>query len=276
MKYKLIATDMDGTLNNDNFEISEKNKEAVRKALEAGLKVVLCSGRSPVSLHGYEEGLGLNTEGQYGIGFNGSTVYETWTKNILFGENIHKNLVKKIVVKIKEIDTSVKLALYLKGDYMLAETGLEDILTDYNTDNSVKIDYFKEITPKKINTNAINIYVIEQRPKLDKIYKALENEDLTGCTMAFTQKHLLEFMPQTMNKAEGLSKLCEYLKIPLEEVVTVGDNYNDIEMIQAAGLGVAVANAVQALKDSADYVTKNDNNNNAFAELIDLILSESL
>ena len=272
MKYKLIASDVDGTLNNDRFEITPNNVAAIQKALKHDIKFVLCSGRSPFSLHGYEEQLGLNTSGQYGIGFNGSTVYDAHTKEVLFGGKIEKDLARRILGLVIGIDPSVKLSVYLQGNHMIAEQVLEDILAGYNSDRAIQIDYYPKLTPDLITSDVLSLYCIEYRPKLDTLYKALLTETLDGCEMAFTSEHLLEFMPPEMNKAQGLTRLCKHLGIQMSEVVTVGDNYNDIEMIRAGGYGIAVSNAVQELKTVADYVTKRSNNQDALEEVIELVL----
>ncbi|MCL1996400.1 MAG: HAD family hydrolase [Defluviitaleaceae bacterium] len=270
MKYKLIASDVDGTLNNDRFEITAENIAAIQTALKHGLKFVLCSGRSPYSLHHYEAQAGLNVQGQYGIGFNGSTVYDAHTKKIIFGDHIDKEVVVDLLSQVKRIDPTVKTAIYLQGNYMIAEAGLEKILEEYNTDKYIKIDFFSQLAPEHVTGNAINMYCIDHRPKLTALRSELKKPE--GCTMAFTNENLLEFLPYAMNKAQGLTRLCQHLGIEMHETVSIGDNYNDIEMIQACGFGIAVANAVPELKNAADYVTKRTNNKDAIKEAVDLVL----
>lgn len=275
MKYKLIATDLDGTLNNDSFQITEDNAKAIKKALDTGIKVVICSGRSPSSLYSYEAFLGLNTQGNYGIGFNGSTVYESDSKKVIFKESIEKELAVKIINTIRSIDENARLSVYLENDHLISDKGLEEILAQYNTDGQVKIDFYPKITDDLIKKDVQNMYCIDYRPKLLEIYEGLKKNDITGCTMAFTQENLLEFLPVSMNKAHGLRKLCKHLGISLNQVVAVGDNYNDIEMLQASGFAIAVANAVPQVKDVADYVTKRDNNTHSMVEIVDLIIKEN-
>ena len=86
--------------------------------------------------------------------------------------------------------------------------------------------------------------------------------------MVFSSNILLEFNPKDTNKGTALKRLSEYLNIPMEETMALGDSYNDIEMLETAGLGVAMANSPKDIKDISDYTTLADNNNNGVAEAI--------
>lgn len=281
MKYKLIASDLDGTLNNDNFIVSQENIAAIKKARDAGIMFVLCSGRSPASLQVYEQKLGLNVAGNFGIGFNGSTVYDSHTKKTIFGDFIEKDTAINIVQTIKRLEkelpkaenqrTSLQ-AIYLTNNLMIAENGLQDALKEYNQEGVITINYVDQITPEHITDNCLNMYCINYHPALLPLYDALQKESLVGCDMAITSQNLLEFLPTSMNKAQGIARLCQHLGITMDQVVTVGDNYNDLEMIEQAGFGVAVANAVPALQDIAKYVTKRNNNMHAMEEVVDKVI----
>ena len=272
MKYKMIITDVDGTIGNDRFEISDENKEAMQKAMNAGIKVVLCSGRTPQSLHDYEKQIGINKEGQYGIGFNGAFVYDAFTQEKLFEDGITQETARRLIDILDETKEQALLALYIDSKTMIAQHGLEDILAMYNNNNRVSITYVEKITEEMITQDILNLYCIHDRPTLLKLHEELKEQDLGECTLAFTQENLLEFMPPSMHKAQGIKKLCNHLNIKLSDVVTVGDNYNDIEMIEEAGIGIAVANAVGDLKEKANYITQRDNNNHAMVEVVDYVL----
>lgn len=273
MKYKLIATDIDGTLINDNHTLGEKNVLALKKALDHGIKVVLCSGRSPSTMQQFEEQIGLLTPGNYGIGFNGSTVYDAHNREIIAGQTIPKDKAIQIIETTKKLSDKVKLSLYTESDLLIAEDGLQDVLEQYNQgSSSLVINYYPEITKEHITKDVLNIYLIQYRDILKPIYDAFSKEPISGVTLAFTQKDLLEFMPQSMNKAQGLRALIKHLGLQMDQVVSVGDNYNDIEMIKESGFGVAVSNSVQELKNIADYVTKRDNNKDALEEVVDLVI----
>lgn len=270
MKYKMIASDLDGTLNNDDYIISEGNAQAIKKAVAEGLKVVLCSGRSPVSIASYAKDIGLDTEGCYGIGFNGGSIYEASTGKSLYNARINKNLAIEIIRDIKKVSPDVKIAIYIEDDHIIAEKDL-DVLEEHNNQGIMKIEKVNSL--EEITEDIIKIMLVDDRQKLDYIFSKMEKIVVGKYNMVFTGAEILEFLPLNINKAEGLKILAKHLGISLEEIVAFGDNYNDIEMIKEVGLGIAIANAVEPLKEVANYVTKRDNNNDAMIEVVDMVLN---
>jgi len=269
MKYKMIASDLDGTLNNSKYLISEGNAKAIKKAMDAGIKVVLCSGRSPVSLAGYAKNIGLDEKGCYGIGFNGGTVYEADTGKVLYDSRLKRELALDIVKDIKRISPDVKTSMYIEDDFVMAEEGLT-ILEDYNNEGLLKLEMVENFD--HLTQDIVKIMLIDEREKLDYIYNEMKDIIDEKYTMVFTGSNILEFLPININKAEGIKLLAKHLGISMDEVVSFGDNYNDIEMIVEAGFGIAIANAVEPLKKVADYVTKRDNDDDAMIEVVDMIL----
>ena len=273
MFFKLIATDIDGTLLNDHMTLSDENIAAIKKAQAHGIRVVLCSGRSPGTMQGYETQLGLlDNDDNYGIGFNGATVYRTTTREVLAGHTISKDTAAAIVEKVQSLSSEVLLAAYLDNETVIAQDGLQTIMDKFNVGTRVVNHYHSAFTPDLFTKDPLNVYLIQYREKLLPIYEALQKDPFPGVRLSFTQEHLLEFMPESMNKAQGLQALADRLGMDMSQIVTVGDNYNDLEMIQASGYGVAVANAVEELKQAADHVTSASNNQSALAEVVDLVI----
>lgn len=270
MKYKIIASDLDGTLITDKNIISKGNVQAIKKALDAGIKVVLCSGRPPVSLAEYEKIIGLDTRGCYGIGNNGAVVYETHSHNIIFETCMDKDIVRQTVKDIKGISSEVLIILFGKGNRIFTENVLE-ILKDYNQDNIIDSQLVNNLETD-VNEDIIKILVMDDRVKLDYIYNEIKKLKNNNYNIVFSAENMLEFLPININKAEAIKYLANKLNIDLNEIVAIGDNYNDIEMVQEVGLGIAMANAVQPLKDVANYITKRNNNEDVLIEVVDMIL----
>ena len=88
MRYKMVAIDMDDTLLNDELKITKENQDAIQKAIEKGVKIVLCSGRASISINPYLEELGLKKEDEYGISYNGAVIFETKDLNIISEEDV--------------------------------------------------------------------------------------------------------------------------------------------------------------------------------------------
>jgi hydroxymethylpyrimidine pyrophosphatase-like HAD family hydrolase len=119
MGYKILFTDLDGTLLDARSEISEKNRLAVARALARGKQVVICSGRSYLSLDYFERPLGLTAAGRYGVAFNGGVVYETLTKKILFEKSISRETGVRLAKELTKLTSDV---MVYAGDLLLVES----------------------------------------------------------------------------------------------------------------------------------------------------------
>lgn len=271
MKYKIVACDLDGTINNDEFEVSEENIQSIKKIINAGLYFILCSGRSPSTLSMYAKKMGINKKGFYGIGFNGGVVYEADTKKSLFESRINKDVAIRLIKDIKNVATDTIISVHCEQDLMLSETCLKSMLEKYNDKGCISSKIVDNLE-NSIKKDILNIVLIGERHNLEDIYNKIIAYSKEDCNIAFTLDNILEILPPSINKAEGLIRLTNHLGISMSEVVTIGDNYNDLEMLEKAGLGIAVANAVDQLKEVANYITKRDNNNHVMIEVVDKIL----
>ena len=275
MKYKLIATDLDGTLGNNKYLIDKENALAAQKMVSAGGHVVLCSGRSVASLkYVAENELGLKDA--YLIGFNGGVTVHSTDMIAIHEEKLKKDYAleaHEFLRKYKLDETGKPQSIV--GIY----TGFYEILTEQK--QLLEKLYIKQNNKMQLNEQE-HIKNLE-----DDIYKMLilgENHTLKMLEplllelangrydVVFTGLNLLEIVPKNINKGNALTNLAKYLKIPMEQTIGIGDNYNDIELIKQAGLGIAVKNAVDELKEIADIITENDNDNYAFAEAIEYAL----
>ncbi|NIK70208.1 MULTISPECIES: Cof-type HAD-IIB family hydrolase [unclassified Paenibacillus] len=240
--YKLVALDMDGTLLNDQSEISEENAEWIQRALDAGITVSFSTGRGFRGALPFAEQLKLETPM---ITANGS---EIWQKPHV----LHKRtLLSPVYVKLLH-----ELALRHAGTWFWAysTTGIYNLekwidpSTTYEDHHWLKFGYYTE-------DDVVRNRILEEITEWD----ALE------ITNSSTEN--LELNPKGITKASALRELCVMLGIEMSQVVAAGDSLNDIAAIREAGLGVAMGNAQQAVKDAADAVTLT-NNENGVAEII--------
>jgi Cof subfamily protein (haloacid dehalogenase superfamily) len=275
MKYKLLATDLDGTLLNKQYLADKENAIAAQKMVAVGGHIVLCSGRSVASLKYIAENE-LELKNTYLIGFNGGAIVHSNDMIAIYEKKLKKDYA------LEAHDFLRKYKLDEKGNPQIViglYTGFNDILTE-NKDLLEKF-YIKQ-NNKMMLTEKEHIKILE-----DDIYKMLilgENNTLkmlepllldlsnSRYDVVFTGHNLLELVPKNVNKGNALNILAKYLNIPISETVGLGDNYNDIELIKQAGLGIAVKNAVPELKEIADLVTENDNDHCAFAEAVEYVL----
>ncbi|NIK78446.1 hypothetical protein FHS15_003584 [Paenibacillus castaneae] len=240
--YKLLALDMDGTLLNDTSEISSGNAEWIQKALDAGVIVSFSTGRGFRSALPYAEQLNLQTPM---ITVNGS---EIWHRPHV----LHKRtLLSPVYVKRLH-----ELALEHGEPWFWAYTADEiynkekwiSPAGDYESHHWLKFGYYTEddIIRKKL---------------LDEVqsWGALE--------ITNSSPFNLELNPLGISKASAIQELCGLLNIEMSQVIAVGDSLNDIAAIRESGLGVAMGNAQQEVKEAADYITLS-NNEDGVADVI--------
>ena len=267
MKYTIIFSDLDGTIGDDNYQYSTENKAAIQRAKAKGIDIVLCSGRTPVSLVYAAERMGLSAS--YAIGFNGGTVWDISQGKALFNNTMPKDMAIEILSLIQH-KTPAGIGVYLEPDLILKK-GLKDGIKSL-ADEGVR-DIETEDFANDIKTDILKILVMGDPKDLEKVELFIRDKIIGRVTMVYTAANILEFLPLNVNKGKGMIRLSEHMGISISQTVGIGDNYNDIELIQMAGIGIAVANAVPPLKEAARYITAADNNNSAFAEAVDHIIS---
>lgn len=270
MKYKLLATDLDGTLLNKDSIISKENIEAVKNARASGLNVVIASGRSHESIKPFNKILGLVDDNAYGISFNGAVVYKAKNMEILFEKRLSSADCEKIYKVVKAFDKNAPMMLYTpQGDTFYFEIP-DPSIAAYHKHTKI----YSQLVPdlRSVSTEGAAKLIIQQEPALlQQLYAAIKAELAGVCELMFSAPHFLEFGVLGNSKASALIFLSSYLGIDISEVAAVGDNFNDMEMVKAAGFGVAVSNAVDELKAAADFVSTADNNSDAVAEVLALL-----
>ena len=267
--YKLIALDMDGTLLREDKTISEATKEAIQQAKNKGVKVVLASGRPLEGIERYLEELNLLSQDDFVVSFNGAIVQRTKTKEIIshitlkgkdlkFLYRLSKELGANIHAFSKEGCVTPELTKYsiLEGTI----NGIDVKVIDYNT-----IDDNEEI---------IKIMMVEEPEILEKVISQLPAEVYERYTVVRSAPYFLEFLNKEANKGAGVEALAKELCIDAKEIICVGDAGNDEHMIRYAGLGVAMGNAFEEVKEIADFVTKT-NDEDGVAYVINKFILEA-
>ncbi|MCL2352923.1 MAG: Cof-type HAD-IIB family hydrolase [Firmicutes bacterium] len=262
MKYKLIASDLDGTLLNDASEVTAGAERAVSLAVGAGVRFAVVSGRSRKSLQRFEERLGLAAPGCYGIGFNGGLVYDARTREALLDRRLENAPAKEVLAALKELGAD---AVVYVGDRLLAERATPEIEA-YAASSGLPIELVRF---GGLDCPVSKLLVRGEPEKLTAIARHMAGIIAGKASMTRTSGRLLEFGDPDSHKNAGLEFLCARLGVSMGEVIAIGDNENDIPMIKAAGLGVAVANAIDAAKEAARYVTAATNNGDAVLEVVE-------
>jgi hypothetical protein len=263
MKYKLICIDMDGTLLSNEHEMPEENKEAIIKASELGVKVAITTGRLFTSARNYSDLIGIKAPI---ISSNGAYIREKDREEIIYKSTLTKEQMKRIY----EVTKKYGLLTYFNTcDTVISEV---EVPGDYGYKHSnkslpeeLRVKYIEGIKFTEIfdkyEGEILKAIALENvhKEKLEKAKAELRKyEDLE---VVSSWDNNFEVMKAGTSKGNGVKHLAEMLGIKQEEIICIGDSENDISMIKYAGLGVAMGNAMDIVKEAADYVT--DTNVNA-------------
>ncbi|MGX4587344.1 Cof-type HAD-IIB family hydrolase [Paenibacillus chitinolyticus] len=225
-QYKLVALDMDGTLLNEEKQVSPANREAIYAALEAGVTVIFSTGRGVQSALPYAEELKLQTPI---VSVNGSEVWKA-----------PHDLLKRTLLDLDLVRRMYDLAI--EHDTWYWAYSVEGM---YNRDN-----WAEDITkPEWLKFG----FYTENKESLEIIRGELARWGELEITNSHPDN--LELNPKGISKASGIEEVCKLLGIEMSQVIAMGDSENDIAMIRAAGLGVAMGNAQDGVKHIADLVT---------------------
>ena len=275
---KLVALDLDGTLFDNSSRISERNLTAIRSITDKGIHVVISTGR-PFEGIPFDQikGTGIN----YAITANGSGIYEISTGKCLYENAMDEELVTPILnflltrdihmdafiggkgyTPIQCVETAQKLTVpsSIKNYIITTRTRLDNIL-QFIHENQLKVQKM-----------ALNFYPAADGTLIDRetVRKFLvSNPSITTVCGGYNN---LEFTRADANKGVGLRKLAEILGVNPDATMAIGDTENDLAIIEAAGIGVAMGNATDAVKARADYVTTTNTKDGVAAAIEHFIL----
>lgn len=288
--YKLVAIDLDGTLLNSYGEVSNENKQAIKNAINNGVEIVLSSGRIGDSVESIAYDLGANN---YYISGNGSMLYNMKEDKIEYENFIEKEKMLKLI-KICD-ENSIYYSIYTEN--MVITKSLKYNVAFYNYENS------KKLSNKRTNINIVqNIYEYVENLEDNKFlkiticddseiifsriidkFKKINNIDVLdvahmsrkiikdGTEEVPVEYYYTEITNKNADKWTAIEYLIKKLNIKKEEVIAIGDNMNDELMIKNAGKGVAMGQSNPKIKEIADVVTQ-DNNNNGVANILNKLI----
>lgn len=272
---KLLAIDMDGTLLNEEKHIDTPQKEAVQKAIEAGIKVVLCTGRplfGVLPVYGELELEKYNLD-EYVILNNGCSLRKTTNWELLD----NKEITKEDVIYLDKLRKGYNLDLTVSNDNDYFVVG--DKANKYTIEDGklvyvdIKPISLEEATSRK-HKFFKSMYLGEEE-EIQRFKNDNENLLKDKYDAVLSQIHIFEMLPFGTNKAAALKELAEKLGIEREEIMTIGDGNNDVEMLEFAGIGVAMGNGTESAKKAANYVTDTNENHGVAKAIEKYILSKN-
>ncbi len=253
MSIKLIAIDMDGTLLLPDHTISPAVKQAIARARKRGVNVVLTTGRPYAGVESYLKALDMNQPQDYCITYNGALVQKANDGSTVAQTALSYDDYRYLEQLSREVGSHFHAL-----DRHTLYTANRDI-SRYTVHESFVATIplvFCEAEKMDPNTTFLKVMMIDEPEILDQAIARIPAEVREKYTVLKSAPYFLEILDKRVTKGTGVKALADALNIRPEEVMTIGDQENDIAMLEYAGVGVAMGNAIDSVKKVADYVTK--------------------
>lgn len=261
---KVLVLDIDGTLTNSEKKITENTKRGIINIMERGHKVILASGRPTPGMRYCAEELELEKYGGYLLSFNGGRIINCKTGEIVFQKILPATVIKNLYQYAKRNDMGI--VTYL-GDNIILGTRMDEYVELESRINGMpvkKVDNFVEYVDFDVN-KCLMTAPPEKAEIFEKELAAAYGDILS---IYRSEPFFIEIMPKNVDKATSLDRMLCTVGLTRENAICCGDGFNDISMIEYAGLGVAMENAQEKVKQSADYITKS-NDEDGIVDVID-------
>ena len=249
--YKLIAIDIDDTLINDDKEVTPATQQALEQAVAKGVVVTLATGRAYASAQAIARQTGLNVPI---ITYQGSLIKNLMDEKVLYERYVPKEAARKLFEYC--IRRNLHLQTYIDDKLYAREENQK--LIDYTNLNRTRY-YIEPDFEKLVEQPTPKMLIIDEPDFLDEIAPELRELLGQGVHITKSKPNFLEIMHEEGTKGHALKFLAGHFGCDLSQTIAIGDSWNDHEMLEAAGLGVAMGNAIPALKEIADYVTLSNN-----------------
>ena len=273
--YRLVASDMDETFLDSNHAIPPANLRALRRMRELGVLFVPSSGRWYSSIMDNFPGEARELlEGSYVLSYNGGFINRVGDPEPLTTCGLSRACAEELYARGRELGLAMHINV-ADGHVFVPDADDDERaylasisgVTHVNSKDHPDLSFLEGRDIVKI------LYVNRDFDALQELGASLAPvAERLGVEVTFSSRRYLEFMPAGVNKGTGLARLAEMLEIPLSEVIAVGDSANDLSMIQAAGLGVGVANVTNDVRPSCDVVLNTTGMDGAFEELVERFL----
>ncbi len=263
-KYRLLALDLDGTLTNHQKQVSDINKLYIRRAQEAGVDIILASGRPVIGIENVARALDLYHTGGYILAYNGGQIIDCKTG---------KSLVERFIPMSYYHDICDVIHHFRAFPLTYNDVG---VICENDEDMYVKKEGYNNSVPvikvpsleAEVRKPVVKFMVVGEPSELAKAKIHLEQRFKGLLNIFFSEPYFMEVTPPGIEKASALAELIKILNVPREALMACGDGLNDIPMLEYAGFSVAMDNAYEETKKVADYIAPS-NESDGVAEAIE-------
>ena len=266
INYPLIVSDFDGTLVNNDGTISKKNKKAIAEYVAAGGAFAISTGRLPSGILSRAQELGLTGKV---CCCQGAIILDIQTKEVILEGRMSLESTLAACKKMEEL--GLHIHVYDLWDYYVNKDDEPLKLYEMLVKTKATLVLDKPLAQfiEEKGLCAYKLLAMVEPAHNAALLKVLQAENFEGCEVTKSADFLVEVVNKNYSKGTAVEFLANYYNIPLEKVIAVGDQLNDTPMIERAGLGIAVKNADESLKEKANYVCTHTNEEGAIAEIIE-------
>lgn len=268
---KWIVSDLDETLLNDEHLVGEKNLAAIKKAREAGIKFICATGRGFNQIEVTLDELDLKGErDEYVISFNGAAITRIEDNSFIYFNGLDYKKANELFIRGKDFPLCIEIytpdILYCYRLDAMEKQRLIDLKINFVEFDEENLEFLKNNSICKVLYQIMDMDVL--RNTEEKI------RDITDgcCSVSFSSHRYLEINAHQINKGKAILQLADLLGVKHDEIMALGDNHNDVEMLKAVKYGVAVQNAVDEVKKVAYLITDASNNEAAVSEAIEKLI----
>ena len=270
MKYQVLVLDLDGTLTNSKKEITAPTKQALLEIQEAGKTVVLASGRPINGVAPLAKELEMDRFGGYMLSFNGARITRCSSGKVIYNRTLPPEIIAPVYDYVKTFP-GVDIISYTDTQILsgISPNRYVEIESQINNMEIISVEHLPTALAFPVNK-----LLISGEPGLLETLMTPLQERYHGLLNIYrSEPFFLEIMPCNIDKAQSLQKLLNSIGLTADSMICCGDGYNDLSMIEYAGLGVAMENAQPIIKESADFITRS-NDEDGILHVIDLFMRD--
>lgn len=266
INYPLIVSDFDGTLVRKDGTINERDKQAIAEYVAAGGKFAISTGRLPAGILSRARELGLN-------GFvcccQGAIIIDIESEQVILSGTLSSEITVEICKKMEAMDLHIHV--YDLWDFYCNKDDFGLKLYEKLVKTKAKLVLDKPISQfvQEHSLHAYKVLAMVEAENNEKVLTELTAENFVGCDVTKSDSFLVEVINKKYSKGTAVEFLANHFGVPIEKTVAVGDQRNDLPMIQKAGVGIAVRNADESLKQEANFICQYSNEEGAIADIIE-------